>query len=192
MWRWLEERGLLILEDDVYRELWYDAPAPPSLQSMAAPGAVIRLGSFSKLLAPGLRLGWLVAAPEMVQRCAGSGMLDSGGGVNHFTAHVVAAYLGLGLLDGHIEVLRAAYRGRRDALLEALARFMPGGCAWQVPGGGFFVWVRLPEGSDERGAAARGGKGRRVIRTRCPVLRRRRRGTVSAAGIQLVARRNSD
>jgi len=142
------EHGLLILEDDTYRELWYEVPSPRSLQSLAGPGAVVRLGSFSKLLAPGLRLGWLIAAPEMVQRCAGSGLLDSGGGVSHFSAHVVAAYLGLGFLDGHIEVLRATYRARRDALADALARFMPDGCSWKVPGGGFFVWLRLPEGFD--------------------------------------------
>lgn len=82
--------GLLVLEDDVYRELWYDAPPPPSLYDLDPSGPVVRLGSFSKVLAPGLRLGWMVAAPEIVHRCTRSGMLDSGGGVNHFTAHVVA------------------------------------------------------------------------------------------------------
>jgi DNA-binding transcriptional MocR family regulator len=109
---------------------------------------VIRLGSFSKLLAPGLRLGWLTASPELVRRCAGSGMLDSGGGVNHFTAHVVAAYLDLGLLDGHVERLQTAYRRRRDALFNALARHLPAGCRWIAPGGGFFLWLQLPEGCD--------------------------------------------
>lgn len=141
------QHGLLILEDDVYRELWYDAPSPPALGSLA-PATVVRLGSFSKILAPGLRLGWLSAPPELVRRCVGCGLLDSGGGVNHFTAHVVAAYLALGLLDGHIERLRTAYRSRRDALLAALARHLPAGCRWQTPGGGFFAWVQLPEGYD--------------------------------------------
>lgn len=142
-----ERHGLLILEDDVYRELWYDAPSPPALGSLA-PETVIRLGSFSKILAPGLRLGWLVAPPALVKRCVGCGLLDSGGGLNHFTAHVVAAYLELGLLDDHIARLRAAYRGRRDALLAALARHLPAGCRWQRPGGGFFAWVELPQGCD--------------------------------------------
>ncbi len=148
-----QEAGLLILEDDVYRELWYDAPPPPPL-SRLAPGAVVRLGSFSKLIAPGLRLGWLVAAPELVQRCAGSGQLDSGGGLSHFAAHVVAAYLDLGLLDGQIEHLRGEYRRRRDALLAALAQQLPAGCQWSAPGGGFFVWVQLPEGCDSVALAA--------------------------------------
>jgi len=151
-----QANGLTVLEDDVYRELWYDAPAPPSLYSLAparqrglAPdGGVIRLGSFSKILAPGLRLGWLLAAPDIVQRCVRSGMLDSGGGVNHFTAHVVAAFMALGLFDPHIEQLRGVYRQRRDALLAALTQYMPAAAAWQTPGGGFFVWVQLPEGCD--------------------------------------------
>ncbi|MCX6029594.1 MAG: PLP-dependent aminotransferase family protein [Chloroflexi bacterium] len=142
------EAGLTIVEDDVYRHLWYDAPPPPSLFSLAPAGRVIRLGSFSKLLAPGLRLGWLTAAPELVRRCAGSGLLDSGGGVSHFAAHVVAAYLELGLLDDHVERLQAAYRRRRAALLAALARHLPPGCRWIAPGGGFFLWLQLPAGCD--------------------------------------------
>ncbi len=141
------QHGLLILEDDVYRELWFDVPSPPALQSLA-PDTVVQLGSFSKILAPGLRLGWLVAPPALVRRCVGCGLLDSGGGVNHFTAHVVAAYLALGLLADHIERLRTAYRHRRDALLAALAQHLPAGCRWQKPGGGFFAWVQLPEGYD--------------------------------------------
>ncbi|MGQ9768576.1 MAG: aminotransferase class I/II-fold pyridoxal phosphate-dependent enzyme [Anaerolineae bacterium] len=113
-----------------------------------APQITVRLGSFSKILAPGLRLGWLVAPPDLVMRCVRSGLLDSGGGVSHFAAHVAAAYLALGLLDEHIERLRATYRDRRDALLAALARHLPAGCRWQRPGGGFFAWVELPEGCD--------------------------------------------
>lgn len=141
------QHGLLILEDDVYRELWYDVPAPPALQSLA-PDTVVRLGSFSKILAPGLRLGWLIGPPALVRRCVGCGLLDSGGGVNHFTAHVVAAYLALGLLADHVERLRTAYRRRRNALLAALAQHLPADCQWQKPGGGFFAWVQLPAGYD--------------------------------------------
>jgi DNA-binding transcriptional MocR family regulator len=142
-----QEASLTILEDDVYRHLWFDVPPPPPLSDLA-PDHVIRLGSFSKLLAPGLRVGWLHAPAEIVRRCADSGLLDSGGGVSHFAAHVVAAYMELGLFDAHVEMLRAAYRARRDLLCAALARHLPDGCQWQAPGGGFFVWVRLPEGMD--------------------------------------------
>jgi DNA-binding transcriptional MocR family regulator len=153
----------VILEDDVYRHLWYDAPAPPPLQAYAAPaiaapavappgaappGAVIRLGSFSKILAPGLRLGWLIARPDIVRRCAGSGLLDSGGGQSHFAAHVAGAFIHAGLLDSHLERLRAAYRSRRDALLSGLAGALPANCSFSRAGGGFFTWVQLPEGMD--------------------------------------------
>jgi len=143
-----QANGLTVLEDDVYRELWYDTPAPPALHQIAPAGTVIRLGSFSKILAPGLRLGWLQAAPQIVQRCVRCGMLDSGGGVNHFTAHAIAAFMELNLLDPHIEQLRRVYRQRRDALLAALAQYMPAGVTWQTPGGGFFIWVQLPAGCD--------------------------------------------
>ena len=140
--------GFLLLEDDVYRDLWYDSPPPPALSDLAPPGTVVRLSTFSKILAPGLRLGWLEAVPEITRRCAGSGLLDSGGGTSHFVAHVVGAMIEMGLLDEHIALLRASYRQRRDALLDALGRYMPATCSWMRPGGGFFVWLRMPEGCD--------------------------------------------
>lgn len=140
--------GMLIVEDDVYRELSYDGPAPPSLWSMAPPGVVVRLGSFAKSLAPGLRLGWLTADAALVARIVGSGLLDSGGGTNHFTAMVVAEFCAAGLFDEQVATFRAAYRVRRDALVQALGSYLPPGCTWAVPAGGFFVWVSLPEGLD--------------------------------------------
>jgi DNA-binding transcriptional MocR family regulator len=142
------EHNLLIVEDDVYRELAYDGDAPPSLWSMAAPGTVARLGSFAKSLAPGLRLGWLTADAALVRRIVGGGLLDSGGGLNHFTALAVAQMGMLGLFDEQVARLRATYRARRDALLDALMEYLPHGCTWTKPHGGFFVWVRLPEGTD--------------------------------------------
>jgi 2-aminoadipate transaminase len=142
--------NVLIVEDDVYRELAYDAPAAPSLWSQAPPGTVARLGSFAKSLAPGLRLGWITGPAELVQRITNSGLRESGGGASHFTAMVVAAFCSLGLYDDHVAGLRAAYRARRDALLGALAEHMPPGVTWTRPGGGFFVWVTLPAGLDAR------------------------------------------
>src|SRR5262245_9478194 len=139
---------LLIVEDDVYRELAYDGPAPPSLWSIAPSGTVARLGSFAKSLAPGVRLGWLTADRALVGRIAGSGLVDSGGGVNHFAAMVVAALCSSGLFEAQVARLRAAYRAQRDTLLEGLAEHLPPGCIWEVPAGGFFVWVRLPPGLD--------------------------------------------
>jgi DNA-binding transcriptional MocR family regulator len=137
---------LIVVEDDVYYQLWYDHPPPPSIYDLSMSASVIRLGSFSKILAPGLRLGWMVASPQIVQRFIQSGVLDSGGGLGHFTAHVVAAFIELGLLDPHIATLRAKYLERRNLLLDALTDHLPEDCHWMKPHGGFYVWLRLPEG----------------------------------------------
>jgi 2-aminoadipate transaminase len=142
--RLAQAKHLPVIEDDAYGFLWYDAPPPPSIYSLAPGGPIVRVGSFAKILAPGLRLGWMFADPALVQRCALSGLLDSGGGVNHFTAHVVASLMELGYLTTHIEQLRAILRSRRDTLLEALARYIPAECTWSPALGGFFIWIRLP------------------------------------------------
>jgi 2-aminoadipate transaminase len=139
---------LLIIEDDVYRELSYDGPPPPSLWSLAPPGVVARLGSFAKSLAPGLRLGWLTAGAPLVRRLVGGGLIDSGGGINHFTAMVVAEFCRSGQYQANLDALRAAYRARRDALLAALHTHLPPECAVHTPAGGYFAWVGLPGGMD--------------------------------------------
>lgn len=139
---------LLVLEDDVYRELWYEAPPLPPLSSYAEPATVVRFGSFAKILAPGLRLGWMLADAALVQRCVASGLLDSGGGVNHFTAHLVTEYLRDGALDRHVAGLRTTYRARRDQLFAAVQAHLPAGCRVTVPGGGWFLWVQVPQEVD--------------------------------------------
>src|SRR6185295_10821724 len=100
---------LLIVEDDVYRELAYDGPAPPSLWSVAPPGVVVRMGSFAKSLAPGLRLGWLTGGAPLVGRLLGSGLRDSGGGPSNFAAMVVAELCASGRFEEHVAGLRVAY-----------------------------------------------------------------------------------
>lgn len=134
-----------IIEDDVYRDLCYEGEMPPSLFALDEPReTVIRVGSFSKILAPGLRLGWVTAAPQIIERMTNCGLRSMGGGANPFAAHVVAAFCTRGLLEPHIARLREIYRARRDAALTALARSMPPGVTWTHPRGGFFVWVTLP------------------------------------------------
>lgn len=140
--------GLLIVEDDVYRELHYDGPPPPSLWELAPPGVVARMGSFAKSLAPGIRLGWLTADAALVQRFIEGGVLDSGGSLNHFTSLIVAQFCLSGEYDALLERFRTAYRARRDALLSGLAQHMPDVCSWTHPAGGYFVWLRLPNGID--------------------------------------------
>ena len=145
---------LLIVEDDVYRELGYDAPAPPSLWSLAPDGVVLRMGSFAKSLAPGIRLGWITGKSEHVQRIVNSGLRDSGGGVNHFAAMTIAAFCEQGMFDTQVEKLRATYRARRDALSEALVSELPE-ASFIKPGGGFFIWMNLPNGADTQVLRAR-------------------------------------
>jgi DNA-binding transcriptional MocR family regulator len=144
----VRDYNLLVVEDDVYHQLWYDAAPPPSIYSLAPAENVIRLGSFSKILAPGLRLGWMQAAPEIIQRCVDSGVFESGGGAGQFTSHVVAAFIELGLLEQQVKLLRKEYGHRRDLLLNALMSQLPEKCNFVKPGGGFFVWLNLPRETD--------------------------------------------
>ena len=106
-----------MVEDDVYRELVYEGSAPPSLWAMDREAPVIRLGSFSKTLAPGLRVGWANARLDLLERLAGMGMLESGGGVSYFAAHVVEHVLAAPGYDEHVATaargLRAAARRAR-------------------------------------------------------------------------------
>jgi 2-aminoadipate transaminase len=143
------EEDLLIVEDDAYRELWYDKPAPPSLWRVAADvegaaGHIVRLGSFSKSLAPGLRCGYLTGSPALVRQYTESGLIESAGCLSQFTALIVAAALQDGSYDRVVRRFRSAYRERRDALIAGLHRSLPGGCTVTEPGGGYFVWVSLP------------------------------------------------
>jgi DNA-binding transcriptional MocR family regulator len=138
-------RGVLVVEDDVYRDLAYDGPAPPSLWSLA-PSAVARLGSFSKSLAPGLRVGWLTAPAAVVERYVQSGVVDSGGCVSQFAAVVTARFVERGGYEPHVAMLRAEYRHRRDALAGALRQHLPPRCGFALPAGGYFIWVGLPPG----------------------------------------------
>jgi DNA-binding transcriptional MocR family regulator len=142
--RFAESRGLLVVEDDAYRELFYGEPPPPSLWSLAEPGSVVRVGSFSKTLAPGLRLGYLTAEAGLTARMAQSGLLDSGGGIAHVPGLTVAVLAETGFYATHVDRLRASYGVRRDALLDGLASGLPDGAEATRPAGGFFVWLTLP------------------------------------------------
>ena len=141
------QEHLMLVEDDVYRELAYDEPALPSLWSLAPDGVVLRMGSFAKSLAPGVRLGWLTGKGEHIQRMAMGGLRDSGGGVNHFTAMTIAAFCQEGMYDAQVENLKREYRERRDALCEAIVHELPK-TNFVKPGGGFFIWLNFPDRTD--------------------------------------------
>jgi len=140
------EHGCLIVEDDVYRDIAFDEAPPPSLYALSGGQGVLRVGSFSKILAAGLRVGWLVAAPEHIRACVDCGAVQMGGGANPLAAQIVAEYCRAGKLAPHIARLRRVYAERCAATLSALERHMPPGVTWTRPSGGFFVWLTLPEG----------------------------------------------
>jgi DNA-binding transcriptional MocR family regulator len=152
---------LVIVEDDTYRELSYDGPAPPSLWALDTAGAVIRLGSFAKSVAPGLRVGYVTATPDRIVRLATCGLLDSGGGTTHFAALVLAEYAASGDYAAQVERFKDAYRSRRDALLTALDAHMRPDTTWTRPAGGYFTWVDLPPDTDV-GALTDAGRAHRV------------------------------
>lgn len=137
--------GLPIVEDNPYGDLWFDAPPPAPLTSRNPEGCLY-LGSFSKVLAPGLRLGFLVAPPALYPK-----LLQAKQAADlhtpSFNQRVVAEVLKDGFLDRHVPTIRALYRAQRDAMLQALDHEMQGlGVTWNRPDGGMFLWARLPEG----------------------------------------------
>ena len=140
-----QQYGLLIVEDDVYRELSFEGAAPASFYALANGQQVFSIGSFSKTLAPGLRLGWLVGSEESIQNCVNCGTSQMGGAANPFVAHIVAEYCRSGSFEKHILHLRSLYKMRRDIALAALSQYMPSDMKWTYPMGGFFIWLSLPK-----------------------------------------------
>lgn len=137
--------GFLIVEDDVYRDLSFEGAAPASFYALARGDQVLSIGSFSKTLAPGLRIGWLLGSADAIQRCINCGTMQMGGGANPFAAQIVAEYCRSGYWDAHISHLRSLYKMRRDVALAALSQYMPTDVKWTHPAGGFFIWLSLPE-----------------------------------------------
>lgn len=136
---------LVIIEDDAYGDLRYDGDPLPSLFELDKRSLVIRLGTFSKILAAGLRLGWVAGDSQAVGALAALKFDQATSPYNG----ALAAEVGLsGRLDPHVERLRAAYREKRDALLEALDRYCQPYARWTRPAGGFFVWLELNDEVD--------------------------------------------
>ena len=139
------EIGLPIVEDNPYGDLWFDTPPPPPLTARNPEGCIY-LGSFSKVLAPGLRLGFVVAPkaifPKLLQAKQAADLHSPG-----FNQRMVAEVMKDGFLDRHVPTIRALYKSQRDAMLSALQREMSGlGVEWNKPDGGMFLWARLPQG----------------------------------------------
>jgi 2-aminoadipate transaminase len=134
--------GVPVVEDDAYGLLRYDGEAPPAVRSLD-PEWVLYLGSFSKIMAPGLRVGWVVAPRAVVQRLS---ILKQGGDldVSNYAQRTLAAHLDAQPIGPHLAHLRREYGARRDAMLQALEAHFPSTARWSRPSSGMFVWVEMP------------------------------------------------
>ncbi len=139
-----ERLGLPLVEDNPYGDLWFDAP-PPAPLTGRNPEGCIYMGSFSKVLAPGLRLGYVIAPrammPKLLQAKQAADLHSPS-----FNQRMVVAVMQDGFLARHVPTIRTLYKAQRDAMLAALEREMPVGVSWNTPDGGMFLWARLPEG----------------------------------------------
>lgn len=149
------EYDVLLFTEDVYNLLHYgDGTPPPRLLSYDVSdepnylGCVISNGTFSKIFAPGLRLGWMEGRPGVVELLWASSTAWSGGSFNHYTSRVMSAALQSGLLSDHLNHLCRVYGERMNLLCEALPKHLPEGCHFIKPKGGFFTWVTLPDKVD--------------------------------------------
>jgi 2-aminoadipate transaminase len=138
---------VLVLEDSPYRSLRFEGETLPSLKSLDTEGRVIFLGSFSKTLVPGMRLGWAVADPEIIGRI---GLLKTAADTQTSTLNMAAAaaFLERFDLDAHIAEVNAVYRRKRDLMLELVAEHFPPSIAFTRPQGGLFTWLTFPSGFD--------------------------------------------
>ncbi len=141
------EHRTFILEDDAYGELWFDEPPPPSLFALGNGDFAIKVSSFSKILATGLRMGWVMGPAAVVSRMAAV-RYDMGS--SPFLGRIIAETIRNGDLDRHIVNLRGIYGRKLERMREALERYCRDYCTYSVPGGGFFLWLKLAPGLSSR------------------------------------------
>jgi DNA-binding transcriptional MocR family regulator len=142
------EQGLVLVADEVYQLLHYDRPPPPPLGAGCDRGHVVSLGSFSKILGPGMRLGWIQASAELRRKLQSSGFVNSGGSINHIASHIVRHALRLGLMEPHLARLRQVYGQRLQVMQQALEEHFSDIARWQTPAGGYFFWLRFDPSLD--------------------------------------------
>ena len=134
------EHGILVLDDDAYGELYFGAAPPPALSALAGGHGVITVGTFSKILATGLRIGWIHAEPGIIQLV---GKMRFAMGQNQLMLRVISDYIEQGHLEPHVEAARALYRGKMRTLADALDQHAGEFMSFARPAGGFYLWANL-------------------------------------------------
>ena len=141
------EYDLLVVEDDPYGELIFEGDAQPSLFSLAGGRNVIRMTTFSKTVAPGLRIASVAGDREIIKKLVIAKQATDLH-TNSFGQYIVNEYLESGKYENHLDLIRRTYRERRDVMLAAMERWFPKSVTWNKPSGGMFFWVTLPESWD--------------------------------------------
>lgn len=142
------QHGFMIIADEVYQLLTHADEPPPSLASYLDSDHVIALGSFSKILAPGLRLGWMHVPQRVLDRLTSCGLLESGGGLNPFTSCIVDVFTERGWLEENIVRLRKEYLHRKIRLVDELSKQLGNSVRFTIPDGGYFLWLAFAESID--------------------------------------------
>jgi len=140
--------GMVVAEDDPYRDLRYTGEPLPSIKFFDKEGWVVFLGSFSKIISPGLRVGYMAGDPLILRKCT-IGKQSSDVHTANLTQAIVDQFLRRGLLPEHISSICASYKAQMDAMLDELASF-PEGTRYTRPEGGLFIWAELPAGLDAK------------------------------------------
>lgn len=140
-----EELGLVLMEDDPYGELRYSGEPVPALKSFDTKGSVVYLGSFSKIISPGLRVGYIIGNQEIIRKLTiGKQTVDLH--TSNLSQAIVYEYCSRGLLPKHLAKIRAQYKEKRDLMLKLLEENFPPEVTWTKPEGGLFLWMELPQG----------------------------------------------
>lgn len=143
------EYDFLIIEDDPYGELIFEGSSIQPIKSYDTKGRVVYISTFSKILAPGFRIGWIIASKvildKFIQAKQATDLCT-----NVFSQYVAYEYIKGGYLDKHVERIKELYKRKRDVMLEALKEYFPSEVKWTMPKGGMFIWITLPKSIDTR------------------------------------------
>jgi len=140
-----QKNRFLIVADEVYHLLSFNTTPPAPLGSFISSETVISLGTFSKILAPGLRLGWIQAGSSIIKQLVHAGLLNSGGGLNPFTSAIIGSVLELGLLDKYLDRIREIYHQRSTILHASIKQYLPDLILPDESEGGYFYWLQFPD-----------------------------------------------